>query len=160
MPNMLSDFKRYLLRASLALLFASTTSYAEMYKWVDADGNTHYSDKKEDTGKAKVEKLKIKASPNPTSEPASSIPGWQDKESEHQKRLVQKQIEQQIEQKESLRVANKPKKAWGGDQVETDATRCALARDILSGAARLTNGVATDSNDRELAQNDVRNYCH
>lgn len=156
MPNILSDFKRYLLRASMALLFASTTSYAEMYKWVDADGNTHYSDKKEDTGKAKVEKLKIKASPNPTSESASSIPGWQEKESERQKRRVQKQIEQ----KESLREVNKPKKAWGGDQVETDATRCALARDVLSGAARLSNGVATDSNDRELAQSDVRNYCH
>ena len=152
MAKKYSDFQRDIFWC-MALLFASSSSYAEMYKWVDADGKTHYSDKRQDAGKTKVEKLKINA---PQPEFAPSLPSWQDQELERKKR----QEQTLIEQKASSREVSKKNRAWGGSQVETDATRCALARDVLSGAARHVNGVTTDVYDRELAQNDIRNFCH
>ncbi|MES2817796.1 MAG: glutaredoxin family protein [Pseudomonadota bacterium] len=36
------------LLSSLVLLLASPNSFAELYKWTDANGRTHYSDKKPD----------------------------------------------------------------------------------------------------------------
>jgi hypothetical protein len=42
---------------------------------------------------------------------------------------------------------------------EAPADKCQLARDILSGRARLTSGAATSTYEREIAENDVRTFC-
>jgi len=42
----------------LFLLFCYTHAHAEIYKWVDANGKTHFGDKKPDS--IKVENIKIK----------------------------------------------------------------------------------------------------
>jgi hypothetical protein len=54
----------------------------------------------------------------------------------------------------------KPKSLSGGRSDDSDGSRCNLARDVLSGAVRHTNGAPTDKYDREIAENDVRAYCH
>lgn len=57
-------------------------------------------------------------------------------------------------------MAAMPRPLSGGKENGTDASRCALARDVLSGAVRHRNGTPTDANDREVAQNDIRAFCH
>jgi len=152
MPKKLFDFKQTLLPICVTLLFASSTCHAEMYKWVDANGKTHYSDNKEEADKAKAKPLAIKPALNATDAPAQT---WQQKEQEFQRRRVQGQSEPSQESP----VPNKPQ-GWGGNQVESDATKCALARDILSGAAKHASGALTDKHDIEIAQRDVQNFCH
>jgi hypothetical protein len=56
-------------------------------------------------------------------------------------------------------VATSPKSLSGGKSDETDASRCNLARDVISGAVRHRNGAPTDKNDREVAENDIRAFC-
>ena len=46
------------------------------------------------------------------------------------------------------------------DQPETNASRCLLARNVISGAVRHSNNAPTDSYDREVANRDIRNNCH
>ena len=134
---------------SFILLFWASTSAAQMYKWVDADGQTHYSDKKHEAG-SKAQEVKVKHS----KQVAPPVP-------KYNPRLLDEQQEaRNAEAEASAQARRSDKRDWGGDQVETDATRCALARDILSGAAKHGNGVVTDSNDKQVAQNDVRSYCH
>jgi len=53
-----------------------------------------------------------------------------------------------------------PKSLSGGRIEETDAAKCNYARDILSGALLHRNGAPTDENDRRIAENDSRTYCH
>jgi hypothetical protein len=47
----------------LTLLFSASISHAEIYKWIDASGQTHYSEKKEDAGQGKAVELKVAAQP-------------------------------------------------------------------------------------------------
>jgi hypothetical protein len=54
--------------ALVTLIFASTTSYAEVYKWTDKNGNIHYSDIK--PNEVPSEKLNIKT--NNTSQERAS----------------------------------------------------------------------------------------
>ncbi len=148
-------FMRIPLHLWVPLLFMSSTCHAEMYKWVDANGKTHYTDNKEEADKAKAKPLAIKPALTPTDAPAPTQT-WQQKELEFQRRRVQGQNEQA----QGASGSKKPAQGWGGNQAETDATKCALARDILSGAARHVNGAPTDKHDIELAQRDVQNFCH
>lgn len=141
--------------ACLALLFATAASHAEIYKWVDANGKTHYSEKKDDAGKSKVEQVKIK--PPPESANAAPAQNWQDKEIEFRKRQIQKQLA------EARAPKPKPKEPKPSDapdlHQETDASRCALAKDILSGKAVHGNGAKTDANDRAIAERDKSTFC-
>jgi hypothetical protein len=157
-------FKLYPFSTCLMLMSVSSTCYAEIFKWVDANGQTHYSDTKADAEILKVEKLKTKSLPKPTeinmqkptTEATSSIIDSQQKELEDLHRRVKKLTEQQ----KRPPVAKKAQRAWGGNQPETDATRCALARDIMRGAAVHSNGAPIDAHDREVAQRDIRKFCH
>lgn len=129
----------------------SSTSYAEVYKWVDANGETHYSERKEDAGKAKT--VQLKAVPTSTDATNSSPPYWQKQEG--------KVIELQAQEKPSAPpVATRPKSLSGGKSDATDASRCNLARDVINGAVRHPNGAPTDKHDLEVAENDIRAFCH
>jgi len=140
----------------LALIAAP--AYAELYKWVDAQGKTHYSDKPDGAGKAKVDELRTDAPPTKTAAAAPAVPDWKKQEAEYRQRQAQQA---------SQRGANGPGTAapvrpegYRSGKVETDENRCRLARDVLSGAARHTSGARTDANDREVAQRDVGAFCH
>ncbi len=51
--------KTYLLFISITLLILSGSGYAEIYKWVDEDGNTHFSSSPPAQGKADIVQPKI-----------------------------------------------------------------------------------------------------
>lgn len=148
-----SILQRSLQAACLTLLFATAASQAEIYKWVDANGKTHYSEKKDDAGRAKVEEVKIR----PSAESANATPAqsWQDKEIEFRKRQVQKQ-----EEDDKAAKANAAKPSPKVDyRKDDDTTRCNLAKDILNGKAVHGNGARTDANDRAIAERDKSMYC-
>jgi 2',3'-cyclic-nucleotide 2'-phosphodiesterase (5'-nucleotidase family) len=149
----ISNPNLYKLSACLLLWFASTTSYAEIYKWVDAEGRTHYSESKEEAGKAKAEAVNVKsASPQNTN---ASPPSWQEQAMQFNQRQAQKQNQATNKQP----VAAPPQSLSGGKTDESDKSKCNLARDVLSGAVEHRNGAKTDSYDREVAQNDIRLFC-
>jgi hypothetical protein len=151
--SVLTKYSFYIVFISI---FYSSISYAEIFKWVDSNGRTHYSDTKLSVGKSNVETLKI-SSPNitigHTAEPIYSL---------KKENLVHtpSKTKKQIKQNKIAPLFKIAKSGWGGKGPETDKKRCALARDILSGAARHTNGLATDTHDIKVAQRDVGKFCH
>ena len=140
----------------LTLIFVPTTSHAEIYKWVDANGRTHYSERKDDVGKAKAVELKV--TPQTASTQTTNTPTeyWQDQE----RQFKQRQIQQQSEKPHGVPANTSPKSLSGGREDGTNASRCNLARDIISGAVKHPNGKPTDKYDREVAENDIRAFCH
>jgi hypothetical protein len=150
------NFNQGLLSVCFALLFMPSTSNAEIYKWVDANGQTHYSERKDDTGKAKA--LDLKAAPPTASTPATNPPSdyWQDQE----RLFRQRQIQNQNAKPRATPVDTTPKSLSGGRSDGTDESRCNLARDVISGAVRHRNGAPIDQYDREVAENDIRAFCH
>src|ERR1035438_7273580 len=118
----ISNSNRSILSVCLTLLFVSSTSHAEIYKWVDASGKTHYSERKEDAGKAKAVELKVESQPISTRATNSSAQDRQEQE---------RQFKQRQAQKPNLKtygplVATRPKSLSGGKSDETDASRCNL----------------------------------
>jgi hypothetical protein len=138
----------------LTLLFASPTCHAEIYKWVDANGQTHYSERKEDAGKAKSVELKVRSEPKPTQATDSPAQYWQEQETQFRQRQAKLN-----EKPNGPPLSTKPKSLSGGISDETNASRCNLAKDVISGAVRHSNGKPTDKYDREIAENDIRAYC-
>jgi hypothetical protein len=149
----ITNVKQRILGICLALLIAPSIGHAEIYKWVDANGKVHYSKSKEEAGNAKAVELRI---PSQAATAATDTPppqSWQSQE-----RLI-KQRQEQKEKESSPRSATKPISLSGGREDGTDASRCALARDVLSGAVRHPNGKPTDDYDRQVAENDIRSFC-
>jgi hypothetical protein len=137
-------------------LCVPTTIHAEIYKWVDADGRTHYSENKADADKMKALDLKVKAPPA-SAKPANSLMQNLREQSSHNKQAeVQKSNQNQF----APPVSTRPKALSNGRADDSDESRCNLARDVISGAVSHRNGMPTDSNDREIAENEIRSYCH
>jgi uncharacterized protein DUF4124 len=135
-----------LLLAATGLAFACHAQQA--YKWVDAQGRTHYSQNKADAPGANMQAVDITppprdasgtrrvassaSSPTPKSKPTplprvpSPPPSWEVRSDRH---------------------------------AETDSSRCELARAILNGSAQRRRGPVVDQNDRTMAQNDVKAFC-
>lgn len=147
-----SPFQKTIFSTCLTLALTSVC-HAEIYKWVDASGKTHFSENKDEAGTAKAEELKIKS--KPVSASTSSMQSWQEREQEFKQRLV----EQQNKQSYRSGASTQTKYAPSGNQAETDASRCDLARGISSGKLVRRNGVATDANDRLIAERDISTYC-
>lgn len=150
-----AQINRGLSAAALALLLASSTCHAEIYKWVDANGRTHYSERREDAGKAKTVDLKVMT--QPTTAPAAK--SAQQNRLERERQVYFRQAQKSNERDYEPPAAATPKSLSGGISDETDASRCNLARDVISGAVRHPNGLPTDDYDRKIAENDIRTYC-
>lgn len=135
----------------LVLSFGTPHATAEIYKWVDENGRVHFSDQKQGAGKASVQKLKVEATN--VLEKSNTRPIYS---SNGQFKAHNKQNRANLypPQRQSS------KHEWGGKGAETDAKRCALARDILSGEAVHSNGMPTDSYDIKVARRDVEKFCH
>jgi hypothetical protein len=123
-------------------------AHAEVYKWVDAQGQTHYSERKAASGGAKTESIKIASAPEV---PTTGTPGAD--------YLRAPSKFAQPPQPPVERPRGPPPSLSNGRENGTDASRCALARDIMSGAVRHTNGKETDQNDRDVAQSDIKMFC-
>jgi len=141
--------KLYAIALGLLCALAATDGQAQVYKWVDATGKVHYGDRPPDQGSAKLEQIRT-----PAPAAASRMPTWQEREAEYKRRKAQPKpwTPPQFG-------STSPSKSYYGNSVETDSSRCTLARDVLSGAARHSNGKPTDQNDRDIAQRDVGSFC-
>lgn len=132
----------------------SSTCQAEIYKWVDAKGQTHYSERKADANGARTSEVSIPSAPTPstTSTPSTEYLRTPNK--------FPAPIQTMPPQQQQGAASPKgPPLLSDGKDHGTDASRCALARDVLSGAVVHTNGKATDKYDREVARNDVKAFC-
>lgn len=145
----------------LALLLSASTSQAEIYKWVDANGRTHYSEKKEEADQARASELKVKPRAPSAEETNASRQYWQEQERLFKERQEQRGLEQRRlnQQTHVPRTATAPRSLSGGKDDGTDASKCNLARDILSGAVKLRSGAPTGDYERATAENDVRLFC-
>ncbi len=142
--------------ARLSLVWAAALSAqgAEIYKWVDQDGRTHYSQKKDGGTGATAVEVKV-TSAAPAAAPAPSTPTAEVK-------AFREQLEAQ-KKRASLNAAvppEPPRSLSGGKTEETPTGKCNLARDILSGAAVRRNvHKPIDAYDRQIAESDVRLFC-
>jgi Domain of unknown function (DUF4124) len=137
----------------ILVLLSAATARADVYKWVDAKGVVHYTDNKDEAGQAAVQELKVNGAPAQ----AGAGPTWQQREAEF-KRLQQHKL---------MAPAYKPRTApappspsYRGDKPVTDASRCAMARDVKNGVLHHVNGLPIDQHDRATADSDIRAYCH
>lgn len=153
MKHLLSRRTPGLFTAGLLLLLP-LSSTAQIYKWVDANGRTHYSERKEDAGNSKPAPVKITPPPASAQDAKAALPDWQEQE----RRFNQRQAEQSA-RSPAPKQATPPRALSDGRSDNTDLSRCNLARDVLSGAVRHGNRAPTDDNDRRIAENDIRNYC-
>ena len=145
------------LSVCLALLLAPSVSHAQIYKWVDANGQMHYSERKEDADKAKAAELKVNSGAPSKEESNAALKYWQDQDREFKQRQAQKQM---AERASIPPVATQSRSLSGGRADGSDASRCNLARDVLSGAVRLRNGLPTGAVERKTAEDDIRLACH
>ncbi|MBC7992956.1 MAG: DUF4124 domain-containing protein [Rhizobacter sp.] len=138
--------------AAVVWLCALSANGAELYKWVDEKGRTHYSQRNESSGKTKAEQLKISAPGPSASTPVSGGPRSSEQEKPTKPAVAQNSGD--------TRPAVSPAAPGSrNDAVETDASKCKLARAVLSGAVQHGNGAPTDAYDRQVAQSDVRAFC-
>ncbi len=132
------------------LLLQAPGAKAQIYKWVDAKGQTHYSEKKDEAGAAKTAEIKVQLPP----QNESRMPDWKQQEQEFQKRQAQKKPENTTR---TDRTSPKQDAAnWRG---ETPKDKCSLARAVIDGSAKRSNGAATTAHDLEVAKNDTQLFC-
>lgn len=147
----MSAFKASLLAAALLL---QAPCHADIYKWVDANGKTHYSDRKDVAGNAQVNALRHDAAPS--APPPAAGPTWQERERQYKLRQARGDSQVQAQAARPPRLSQ----SYGSNQIDTDKSKCELARDVVSGAVRHSGGAVTDANDRQIAQRDIGQFCH
>ncbi|MDE2593257.1 MAG: DUF4124 domain-containing protein [Burkholderiales bacterium] len=137
-------------------MLAPALTHAEIYKWTDANGQTHYSSNKADAGKGATTSIKVDPTPPPPPLNSPTSQAAQD----HDKRF--KQISEKPVVPPTYGAPNPPmpRSRSGGREDGSDASRCALAQDVLDGKLRYRGGKAIDQYGRETAQNDIRMFCH
>jgi hypothetical protein len=140
------------------LLTLPLLCHAEVYKWVDATGVVHYSDNKYEAGNAPVAEVKVNGPPAPASGPAG--PTWQQRDAEYRRLQQLKLMNPAYKPTRTVPQPVNPKRPYYSDAIATDESRCELARDIISGAATPTSGRRTSNYDRDVANNDIRAFCH
>jgi len=118
--------------------------------WVDENGKTHYSDVDEHMGESGVETLEMDTQ-NILSSDKQEVAEGEDKapKDKDEKPKPSKKKTQTSSQAE-----------WQGEGADTDERKCALARAIIEGGAKHTNGATIDDNDLKVAQRDVSKFCN
>jgi hypothetical protein len=139
----------------IAVLALPSLAVAEIYKWVDANGRTHFSERPDDAGRAQVVDTKPVTAAR-AADPATQSEYWQERE----RQFRQRQVDKQAVKPPAPAETKPPKSLSGGRAGDTDESRCRLARDILNGSVRHSNGKPTDAYDRDVAASDVRAFCH
>jgi len=138
--------------AFLVLAFVVPVSQARIYKWVDENGVTHYSQKKPAAKSAKT--LKLRKQPTSVKTPEEM---HREKEAIRRQKVDQENATVKAEAKPKKK---RPKSVTGGITDGSDASNCALARDILNGSLEHNNGEPVDDYDIRLAKRDVERFCH
>jgi hypothetical protein len=136
----------------ILLLCAAAVPRADVYKWVDAKGVVHYTDNKDEAGQAAVQELRVSAPPTQV----AAGPTWQQREDEFKRRQQHKLLAPAYKPRTAPAA---PPPAYRGDKPVTDASRCAMARDVKNGVLHHVNGLPIDQHDRDTAESDIRAYC-
>jgi len=123
------------------LVFFSSCCYSEIYKWTDANGQVHYSDKKADAGNSKAEAFKVRPLLNVIPPVTRSEPS-------------------PVENNPKPFRSEPHKPSGHSKKSELVDYRCTLARNIISGKATLINGLKTGKHEIEVAERDIRKYCN
>ena len=137
--------------AFLALLLSSAAYADEIYKWVDKDGTTHYSSRKEDAQGGATTTMRSNAAPPPS---AGAPPAARTANEAVIRRAAPTVPDPKASQPP---VTEKP--VARDYASESQGGKCQLARDILSGDVKHHNGAPLDAYDRQIAENDVRTFC-
>ncbi len=159
-----SDVQVLLRKAAIAValtLPAIAAQAQQVYKWVDAEGRVQYSERKptEPGAAARATELKPPPLPQPPPPPVPRplrpmpppLPTPTPPANTDRPHAVFPQPPQG---------GNDPPPALSrGLNRETDAYKCALARDILNGSVRRVFGGPMDDNDRQIARGDIRLFC-
>lgn len=145
MTRMITRSLRALLLTGLAL--AAPMLQAQVYKWVDEHGRTHYGERKPDNS-TPTSKVTIKPSPAVTSAstPVTKKDDWL--------RTPPPSAKAPTRSAEPNRRSRS-----GGREDGTDVSRCNLARDILDGLLVHGNGKPLDQHDIDTAKSDVKLFC-
>lgn len=133
--------------------FGGHACHAQVYKWVDHKGQVHYSERKGDAGASPTAEVKITPSPKP---PPQAKPLADDFRAPGELTMPPPTATNNTGQPPA---AKGPRAQSDGRDHGTDASRCALARDVLSGAVRHRNGKPTDQYDRDVASSDIKLFC-
>lgn len=151
-----SNIKCPLSTICMLLLLAASSAQAQIYKWVDANGQTHYSEKKEEAGKAKTAEIKLREESAAAPAKQNAVPDWQEQE----KQFKLRQSQSQSARPNDGAPANPVRGAALPKDRESDQYKCTLANAIIDGTAKHRNGVRTDNNDLDTAKSDARLFCH
>ena len=136
------------LLAACVLAWIGAAQAQQVYKWTDANGKVHYGDKKDAEGAKQQQELKIKLPPvAPPPPPAAELPPEFRASAPRWPGPPRPAPPQP------------PRSVSGGRENGTDASRCALARDVLNGTLRHTNGAPIDQHDRDVAEGDIKRFC-
>ena len=141
------------------LLFAfSIVAHGELYKWVDNNGNTQYTDQPPPPGAAKSEKrLKIKSAPaQPTSDEINAPESLAEKEYDFKKRLNTKEQEEAKQQAETKENKEKCIQARSKLKIYQEAPKL-IVSDGAGGVIR-ADDVARQKGIDE-AQKEIESYC-
>lgn len=134
---------RHIVHAWLAL--APLVAQADIYKWVDANGQTHYGERSSDAGTAPTSRIKA---PAPVAVPQTTVPS-----------TAYLRAPSRFVEMPSPPVQTQSRPLSDGRDHGTNDSRCALAKDILANRLVHGNGKATDDYDRQVAQSDVGLFC-
>lgn len=139
----------------ICLAAIALPAHAQVYKWVDANGKTQYSDKAPENKKSGVSEVKI-APPPPQSAPVAPSDPNREHDFYHPKTPVNPQPEKPV-------VRQQP----------APMDPCQRARSIVQGIkekrlyrapyGRMSSEkdrVYLDEHELELFENDVKQYCH
>jgi hypothetical protein len=137
---------------------AAATCNAEIYKWVDESGQTHFSERKDSAGAKAIEPRGESPTMLPQT-PGSSAQYWREQEWQFRERQEHKRMQEQFWGPQTEKA---PKSLSGGTKkwADNDVWRCNLARDIISGAVKHPLGNPITPYDIKLAQENVRAFCH
>lgn len=131
------------------LVLAASLAQAQVYKWVDENGRTHYGERKPDSA-IPASKVTIKSSPATAPASTSSTSG---------RKEDWLRTPSPTAKPPAKTVEPAQRSRSGGREDGTDESRCALARDILDGLLEHGNGKPLDKHDIDTARNDIKLFC-
>ena len=138
---------------ALMLHFSASVSATEIYKWVDSNGRTHYGERKL---YEKAKAVDVKSPPSAQQNTESRSPEyWRDQEIQLQQRMASRNESNKPQ-------PTKPPPSMSGGSAkwqDNDEWRCNLAKDIINGSVKRTNGRPTTPDDIKLAEQNVRAFC-
>ncbi len=144
--------------AAVAMTFAAANGHAQLYKWVDAEGRIHYTNKAAEAGAVKAQEVTVRMKPVSTGSAVSAETAIAQRRAENE--AFKRRQAARDAQNNSGQGGRAPNAYQvGRDKPETNASRCALAQGIVSGQLVHRDGAHTDKNDLEVAARDIRAFC-